>query len=171
MKGRKTWQRGYAAGLIDGEGCIAIRKINDKRRNNLSYQLQISVTQVDGCIVDWLFGVFGGKVYTKKAIYPRQNYYRWELTSKKAMCFLKQILPFLTAKKPQAEIGIRFEVSRKIAINQFKPQKPEDLKRYEWYFQEIRRLKHEYTPCAVATTNRTDSRNNVGSDSLVLQEK
>ena len=123
MKGRKTWERGYAAGIIDGEGCISIRKIMKEGHNNYSYQLQVSVTQVDGNIVDFLYGAFGGKVYNKKAIAPRQNYYRWEIISRKAMIFLKQILPFLTAKKPQAELGIRFEVSRKLAVNQL-PRQP-----------------------------------------------
>ena len=29
-KGRKTWERAYAAGIIDGEGCIGISRLSRK---------------------------------------------------------------------------------------------------------------------------------------------
>lgn len=171
MKGRKTWERGYAAGLIDGEGCIQIRKVMKKGHNHLSYQLQVSMNQSDGESIDFMYGAFGGKTYQMKAYQDgRLPNYRWEIIGDKAMSFLKQILPFLRIKKAQAELGIRYQVNKVRAINQFVPQKQEDLEKYEWYYQEMRRLKTVHQPYAAVTTKRTDSLV-VGSDSLVLQER
>ena len=171
MKGRKTWERGYAAGLIDGEGCIMIRKIQPNEKYNFpSYQLQISMNQIDGDCIDFLYGVFGGKAYDIKSYQEnRLHNYRWELVGDKAMSFLKIILPFLRIKKIQAELGIRFQLNHKKAVNQFVPQKPSDVERYEWYYQEMRRLKTVHNPCAAVTTKRTDPEK--GSDSLVLREQ
>lgn len=174
MKGRKTWQRGYAAGLIDGEGCIAIRKVKPTKNNrqiNACYQLQVSMNMIDGGAIDFMVGTFGGHVYAHKASSPeRLNHWRWEIISGKAMVFLKQILPFLKCKKTQAELGIRFQLCKRKVTNQHDLYTKEELNRMEWYYREMRSLKNIHIPCAAATTNRIGSQN-VGSDSLVLQEK
>lgn len=177
MNGRKTWERGYAAGLIDGEGCISIRVINPTENNrqiNACYNLQVSMNMVDGDSIDFMYGCYGGNIYHKKVYQEnRQEHWRWEITSEKAMIFLKQILPFLRCKKPQAELGIRFQIERRKlpkVINQHNMPSSEQLKSFLWYYKEMQRLKTVKNPCAAATTNRINSQK-VGSDSLVLQEK
>src|SRR3990167_6141130 len=113
MKGRKTWERGYAAGLIDGEGCIQIKKVNNfNRKRNAEYDLQVSMNLCDGEPIDFMYGAFGGKVYFLQPYDKESNRlpnYRWEIMREPAKKFLKQILPFLKIKKPQAELGIRFQ--------------------------------------------------------------
>lgn len=175
MKGRKTWERGYAAGLIDGEGCIQIKKIkNLNHKRNPEYSLQISMNMVDTEAIDFMKGVFGGSVYGPLKTYGKgfRPNYRWEITRKSALTFLKQILPFLRVKRVQAELGIRFQFNRITQDHKhgkYQPFSKETIDRYDWYYREMRRLKKIHLSCADATTERIDSE--TGSDSLNLQEQ
>ncbi len=176
MKGRKTWERGYAAGLLDGEGCISIRIVNptvNNRQVNPCYNLQVSMNMVDGESIDFMYGCFGGNIYHKKVYQEnRQEHWRWEISSDRAVKFLKQILSFLKCKKAQAELGIRYQLEKnrlRKPSSQHNLYSHSSLKKFEWYYREMQRLKTIHIPCAAATTNRVDPQV-VGSDSLVLQE-
>jgi hypothetical protein len=177
MKGRKTWERGYAAGLIDGEGCISIKKVNNfNKKRNPEYSLQVSMNLLDAEPIDFMYGCFGGSIYHIKASeYDNQHKdnWRWEINRKSAQQFLKQILPFLRIKKSQAELGIRFEDNRvyqKHENNRYLPFDKETLDKYEWFYRECQRLKTIHTSSAVVTTKRVEPIKSV-SDSLVLQEE
>ena len=116
MKRTKENKLAYAAGIIDGEGCISIYKKpirNGQYQGKLTnYHLTVVVTQKDGKMVDWLYGNFGGSVSLhKKWERPDEKCWthEWTLNYQNAANFLKQVLPFLVSKKKQAEIAIRFQ--------------------------------------------------------------
>ena len=176
MKGRKTWERGYAAGLIDGEGCIQIKKVMPRGKRNTEYSLAININMTDIESLDFMFGVFGGKLY--KNIQRIENclpVHRWEITRDQAKKFLKQILTFLKVKKSQAELAIRFQELRKKEAREngrYRPISQFKLDKYEQFYQEMRNLK---TSNAGVTTKRVEpiiiSQVPLSvSDSLVLQE-
>ena len=177
MKGRKTWERGYAAGLIDGEGCISVKKVNNfGKKRNPEYSLQVSMNLLDGGPIDFMYGCFGGSIYfirASKYDIVHQDNWRWEINRKPAQKFLKQILPFLKIKKNQAELGIRFEDNRvyqKHEGNRYQPFSQDTLDKYEWFYKECQRLKTIHTPSAVVTTKRVEPQIAV-SDSLVLRKE
>lgn len=88
----------YAAGLIDGEGCIGIYYNKIKH----VYQLRISVEMVDHVGIDYLLKLFGGSYYYKEPKIPRREHHTWMIFSSKAEEVLTQLLPFLLVKKQQA---------------------------------------------------------------------
>lgn len=112
----------YAAGLIDGEGCITISKKQTyfKRKSDgviknssISYTLFVNVTTIDPIIPNYLYGLYGGSV---NYVYRNRNntqdtYIRWVIASNKARDMLKDIVPFLRLKKPQALLAIEFQQS------------------------------------------------------------
>ncbi len=99
----------YAAGIIDGEGCIGIwRKLQQQRY--LSYDMRVSVAMIEEWLPNWLCFAFGGSVTFHKS--KQKNHspqYQWRVASNKALDFLLLVLPYLTIKKPQAELAIAFQ--------------------------------------------------------------
>lgn len=171
MKGRKTWERGYAAGLIDGEGCIQIKKVSSRPGRSTEYSLQININMVDKGPLDFMLGAFGGKLYfiETKSI-DRQSVWRWELSRKPALPFLKQILMFLRCKQEQAQLAIRFQCMRmhyEQHSGRWQRIPQHILEQFEQFYVDMKNLK---SPCAAVTTKQDDPHVE-GSDSLNLQER
>lgn len=102
----------YAAGLIDGEGCIriAVRKL-PARQSVGQITLVAHVTNTDLLMIDWLRERWGGRVATTPAD-PSRNaraYSQWSISANKALHFLDDVYPYLRTKRPQAKIGRRFQ--------------------------------------------------------------
>ena len=174
MKGRKTWQRGYAAGLMDGEGCIQIKKVKHPNGSrNAEYSLQININMTDGGSIDFMYGTFGGWVYVSQQYgLGSLPVYRWEIRREKAKKFLKEILPFLKGKKEQAELGIRFQENRETQQRKngrYQPSPQYLLDRYETFYLKMKELKKVHIPSAAVTTNQATPQVEA-SDSLNLQE-
>lgn len=101
----------YAAGLIDGEGCIYIHKYNSpKESKNPWYSLRVSVGMTNFDVINYLKDTFGGNVsYSKGNKKNRtRNQARWIISSKDATIFLKKIKKYLICKYKEAELGIKF---------------------------------------------------------------
>lgn len=160
MKGRKTWELGYAAGLIDGEGCITIGRHHKtiKGMSFIEYRLEVVISQTDGRALDFMYGLFGGYLY-KRNSKPGPTYkpfiYRWEIRGEKAMKFLKRLIPFLKIRKQEAELAIQFQSIRtKSPRNQYTGKV--DVTRYADLHQRMRDLKKVWLPSAAAETKWND---------------
>lgn len=107
----------YAAGIIDGEGCIGIwRKLQQQRY--LSYDMRVTVSMIDEWLPNWLRFAFGGSItYHKSKQKNRQPQWQWRITANQALAFLILILPYLTIKRPQAELAIAFQQASYRATN------------------------------------------------------
>lgn len=92
----------YAAGLIDGEGCIGTYW-NKVHKN---YQLRITVEMVDGEGIDVLIDLFGGKLY-HKIFETRRDTYSWMVFGSVAENSLKELLPFLHVKRDIAVTALK----------------------------------------------------------------
>lgn len=90
----------YLAGYFDGEGCVSVQKATKKYP-----YLQVQVASGDKEIIEKYFEVFGGHLYKEKGGTNRQLY-RWTIGGAKAQEVLKILLPFLFAKKAQAELAL-----------------------------------------------------------------
>ena len=113
MKQTKEIKLAYAAGFLDGEGCIRISKRNPRNGRSISYNLLVNISQKDGEVMDWLYGNFGGIVYLKNKKADSTDWiYEWRITEKQAFNFLKEVFPFLKYKKKQAELAIQFQQRR-----------------------------------------------------------
>src|SRR5205807_3226561 len=52
----------YAAGFVDGEGCIAIARAFSPVRNRFYYTIQVVVANTDRSVLDWMKAAWGGHV-------------------------------------------------------------------------------------------------------------
>lgn len=107
----------YTAGVMDSDGCFIIAR---SKRNTCKYtQPIVVVQQIDTRVINFLFGVFGGKVgKTKprvrnifingKRINSNENFFWKDCTIDGCYKFCKKIIPFLKLKKRQAELMFQF---------------------------------------------------------------
>lgn len=106
----------YAAGLIDGEGCICIQKSSYGTKSNLppNYALIVVVSTTDAILTPWLHARFGGSVCKFRGYAPLRGLKqvgmssRWMVASAEAEQFLRAVLPYLQLKKQRAEVALRF---------------------------------------------------------------
>lgn len=102
-------ERGYIAGIIDGEGCITIDKSSSHWTGRNIYSVRVVVSMTDKQVPLFLHQKFGGAFYE----YQRKNTnckvtHIWKLTNSKTTNFLRLIQPYLLIKRPQVEVALRF---------------------------------------------------------------
>lgn len=104
----------YAAGLIDGEGCIRIihrGRMGGKVYRVGQYTLYVEVTNTDRGMIEWLREMFGGYVnYLPES--PEENRkarWHWRIASNNALACLDAIYPFVRTKRKQVILGRRFQ--------------------------------------------------------------
>lgn len=101
----------YAAGLIDGEGCITMNKYWDSRYNSCShrYWVIVIVAMSDEMPLRLLWKRWGGSLTQRKRKNKKwKQMWVWQINCQKAYRFLEDILPYLIVKKPQAELALQF---------------------------------------------------------------
>jgi hypothetical protein len=104
---------GYAAGIIDGEGCISIyiSKRFDKRQGKYVYRpvLEISAYQGDKRLTDWLQFHYGGAQYEHTMKNSSRPGYQWTAPRGKTReLFILEILPYLILKHEQALLALEY---------------------------------------------------------------
>mgnify|MGYP001567341804 CR=1 FL=1 len=107
-------QLAYAAGFFDGEGCIRIQTHSRRCRTMMLSVTACQVTEYPlGNFVQW----FGGTVKLRWLKYRegRRPLHTWQVSSLQAEHFLRQVLPYLIAKRTEAELALQFRAT-------FRPQ-------------------------------------------------
>ncbi len=103
MKELTDAQKGYIAGIIDGEGCLIIRHQNNQR----SYYAVLQVCNTDINMISWLIETTGvGLIAPFKHKQPnRKNGYKWTVFKKEELyTLLDAIRPYLVTKSPRADV-------------------------------------------------------------------
>lgn len=99
---------GWAAGVIDGEGCISLYPIMTK--TGKSWVLRVNVTNTDSRMLVRLQEIFGLGTIHGSSARPNPNHkpvFHWQACSKKAERVLRLVLPHLIVKREQAEMGLQ----------------------------------------------------------------
>ena len=97
-------EKGYLAGIIDGEGCIRLAR---KRKTIISYTAYLIVTNCNLELLESLKTTTGlGLIYkVKNSSNPNWNpCHRWQVVSKQARELLEMLLPYLRLKKEIARL-------------------------------------------------------------------
>jgi hypothetical protein len=104
----KALHDAWAAGIIDGEGCIDIKKT---KRGYLQVGVYVGQSQPSWPILDELHRLFGGH-FSRNAEHRanRLPIKQWGVVGKQAHAFLRSIRPHLVAKSKQAEIALAFRL-------------------------------------------------------------
>lgn len=102
-----TFADAWAAGIIDGEGCISIRKCGPY------YALSVVVGQSGKTvptILKRLKTLYGGSIGNAMldARGGRQPKWHWQVVARTAETFLRAIQPHLVGKKTQAGLAIKY---------------------------------------------------------------
>jgi hypothetical protein len=104
----------YAAGIVDGEGCVAIDRYSNKDLPSYCYRLKVRVGNTSIDLIEWLKNTFGGNV---KTIKPRsknnKRAWEWYLAGEPAAKFIKLVRPYLLIKKQQADLAIAFQSEKR----------------------------------------------------------
>lgn len=100
----------YLAGMIDGEGTIGIYEMKGPRSLRPSFYVQITVTNTDTVLMDWLVATFGGRVDRRRdpSRSPRHRQpYAWRVPGDNAEALLHAVLPRLIVKRGQAAVALQ----------------------------------------------------------------
>jgi hypothetical protein len=116
----------YAAGILDGEGCICVRQHSRLK----STKVEVTVGMCNTVIPDWLLSIFPtGRRYTKR----RQVSKNWKpcelfmACNLQAVPILTQLLPYLKLKKRQAELALELNALKREGRGRHKANYPREL--------------------------------------------
>jgi len=95
--------KAYLAGILDGEGCISF---GSRAGKYLTVTLQVTNTNFE--LIKWLIGHLGAGNWYGYAprVGNRRPCYLWSVAGKRATDIIRQVLPYLVLKRPQAELTI-----------------------------------------------------------------
>lgn len=134
--------RAYAAGIIDGEGCIRITTRG--LRGGTGFRqgqrtLMVEVTNTDHGMIQWLRQRFGGSVsyFKENAELNRRERWHWRIAANKALYVLDAIWPYIRTKRRQAKLGRRFQ---RYAQYVGRPATPKLQAVHERFYNELRVL-------------------------------
>lgn len=94
----------YLAGLIDGEGCISIRKTFQYGKNQFKPMVEVGMTDIEP--MKLLQQTFGGSYWPEIVRGMNLPVTKWRVTGSHVIPVLEPLLPYLLAKKRQAEIAL-----------------------------------------------------------------
>lgn len=102
----------YLAGLIDGEGCLAvIRQRNSHCRAGYAYRCGLRIANSNEPIMDWLVKVVGAGAV--KSHLPKmrnsKRQWTWEVWGDDSANLTRQLLPHFRIKRPQADLLLAFQ--------------------------------------------------------------
>ena len=115
MKELTEAQKGYLAGILDGEGCLSIRHQKEQR----SFYATLQVANTDLKMIIYIFDITGiGRVHFCKRNQPnRKDAYKWFVTvSKDIYDILDAIYPYLITKRSRADILYRLREIKKTPL-------------------------------------------------------
>jgi hypothetical protein len=107
MRAVTTENHAWAAGVIDGEGCITVKK------NGPYYSMQVIVAQSGyepSPMIEELTRLYGGNSRQAKPK-NRTPVWHWQVVGANAEKVLKHVSPYLIQKRDQAEVALRFRTT------------------------------------------------------------
>ena len=116
----------WAAGFIDGEGCVSVAKSSRKGQPLPYYRADLSASNTVRAPLEKLSSMFGGRIVTVRAsVGNRRTSYAWKTSgTAKTAEVLRLLLPCLLVKKRQAELVLEFaQFFGTIKVQQKKPDR------------------------------------------------
>jgi len=133
----------YAAGFFDGEGCINITRFRwhctETKRPGVYYKLRVMVTNTDLPVLEWCQRLWGGAILERKVKGNRRRSWSWDLYETDSARFLKDVLPYLKLKRPQADLALEYtRTNRRFGRN---TRPPEYMAQRERFYQQMKAMK------------------------------
>ncbi len=100
--------KGYIAGIIDGEGCIGLSKYY-RKSGRVRYSPLVRIQMTDYETIRYFYDTFSGSYcYKRKAPLNWKDQWQWAIDFRGGYEFIKCLLPYLRIKKRQAEMFIEY---------------------------------------------------------------
>jgi hypothetical protein len=137
----------WAAGLLDGEGCLSIKRIQRPREGRLAIYYQpwvacgMAFSPQNERAIRILLELFGGNSSQYRQTGNRKDTISWEIVSRQAYEACRKLIPYLVIKREQAEIIVSFY--DECEIKKGNKVTLEDLKKRGKYFDRLRELNHK----------------------------
>lgn len=94
--------KAYTAGIVDGEGYIAIMQVDGR------FRVRVEVGSTSECLIEWIHQLYGGFFYmTEPKNKKWKPVYRFMIQGRKSRALLEDVLPYLKIKKNQCKIALR----------------------------------------------------------------
>jgi hypothetical protein len=123
----EPWVDAWAAGVIDSDGCITIKR----RSRGAYYALVVVVAQAgddDPPVIRRLLETYGGSLEHRDRA-GRQRMWHWTIATKQAETTLRRVRPFLVGKADQADLALEY---RATVGEPGRRQAPGVAERYYW---------------------------------------
>lgn len=135
----------WAAGFIDGEGCIHIAKQRYHGKRADTYRLGVHVTQNDRGVLESLceaVGIWAPIYEVKRASNHRKQCYTLNFSGKSALRLLTLLKSYLRRKRREAEAALDFWTAGRMGmVGTGKPLPAEVAAVREHYFWLLKQLK------------------------------
>jgi hypothetical protein len=161
----------YCAGLIDGEGCIRVRRTKPYRhltgRVNPAYGVAIQVRMVDEGAIRFLSETLGGWYWREKKPHSTKGrpLYCWQATDAIAETIIKIIRRYLRVKNAQADNALTLRaLQANRRLHRTKPTGTRLLKHWTGKMVTVRSMAYsdEYIALCEAAYQRSAELNRVG---------
>ena len=146
----------YAAGLVDGEGCITAKAT--KSGTGMGIRVVVGMATKATALLERMLSVYGGTLITQSPKNPKHSdVITWTATGATAAAMLRRIEPHLILKTEQAQLALRIEEIRtslpQIGDRDHHKWTPEALARCQTIYRRI----HELNERGPFTTSPTPS--------------
>lgn len=135
----------WAAGFVDGEGCICIARQTFKDRPNISHRLKLTITQNNYEVLKELKEIIDEPCFISTLIRTEsmnRNGYALVYDSKHALSAIRKLKPFLRRKQFEADAAEKMWEEGKMGKRPgMKGWPPEIYERREKWAKKIARLK------------------------------
>jgi LAGLIDADG endonuclease len=102
---------GWAAGFVDGEGCIHLARVQRNCGNRINYRLRLTVTQNCRVTLEHLQGLLGATGYLTKLrrkVQHNKQIYNLIYDGRNAHHVIATLAPHLVRKRLEAQIALDF---------------------------------------------------------------
>jgi hypothetical protein len=135
----------WAAGFLDGEGCIHIAKVTSRRGSRTTYRLRLTLVQ--NCFETLLhfhavLGIDGGIHRVVRRAEQNRQCYSLVYDGKQARHAIQALLPYLVRKRAEGLAALAFYDEGRVGLRPGRNGLPEDLWEIrERYYRKLRSLK------------------------------
>ena len=138
----------WAAGIIDGEGCILLGRWKARNRPGSTYRLSVLVTNTSFMMLHRLREIFGVGFITPRraALKHHKPQWSWHVSCSEAELVLRAVEPYIVAKRDETRLGIlsrQYILGRNTAAKRGGNPHGEKL---EWLKRQLSSLKHNPDP-------------------------
>ncbi len=131
----------WSAGLIDGEGCIRISKVEHTKKST-TYDLWLTVGMCHKESIIKLYDIFEfGSLRVDNSPSRKTPLWVWQCSTHDTVKVLKQIMPWLTCKRKEAELALDFVIMKSETNSNGKRLTEDIINLRDTYYWRMRNLK------------------------------